>query len=77
MCALVRACVRVCVFLFLPTHWMPSLLRWLREKPSLVRALSTMAGYTTYFSKHSRPTYSRSNHISTASSGGSRDPEHH
>lgn len=50
------------------THWIPSFLRWLRAKPSLVSALSTMAGYTTYFSKHRSPTYSRSNHISTASS---------
>lgn len=41
---------------FVSTYWIPSFLRWLSAKPSLVSALSTMAGYTTYFSKHSRPT---------------------
>lgn len=41
---------------FMSTYWIPSFLRWLSAKPSLVSALSTMAGYTTYFSKHSRPT---------------------
>lgn len=41
---------------FASTYWIPSFLRWLSAKPSLVSALSTMAGYTTYFSKHSRPT---------------------